>query len=641
MPASRTLRPLAPLPFLLLSVPAIAQDGAMRLDPVSVTATRTEHTASEAPATVTIINADEIAAKGAADLQEAVRSTPGISLLGQQVGGRKTFSIRGTDNRHTLVLIDGRRISATDDVIGHSDYQYGWIPMGQVERIEVVRGPMSALYGSEAMGGVVNIITKKTGKIWTAQGTVRGDLNPDAGGDGRQVAVSAGGPLGDKVSVGFSAEDFREAAVPLPGTPLLSELEGRSRRGGTLDLTFRPVEGHEVSVNLLESRETRWRGNQETSGARRYFTDSYDLDRSQRSVGYRGDWGVARSEIRYTETEFDVTNSRTLGIAPTRPQNLKDRILDGNVIVPVGERQVVTAGGEHRTETLRNAGLLGGEDSATHKALYLQDEIVLTDTVSVTLGGRRDVHQTFGAELSPRAYVVWKATPSLIVKGGYGEAFRAPTLKQISPNYVGAEGPHTFLGNANVRPETSRTWEIGFDWAGQGRSLAASIFRNDFDDLIDTRLVRVQGARRTYIYDNISHARIDGLEAAGRQELGAGFALSANYLYLHATNRDTGADLEGRPRHSGTLGLDWESGPWQSRLSAEYLGRQYLSGTAGPTRAPSYTLLHLTGSYQINENLRLRAGLNNIGDVRLADKSPLFPYAERGRTVYVAMNASF
>lgn len=614
----------------------------MRLDPVSVTATRSEHSAAEAPASVTVIDAKEIEAKGAADLQEAVRSTPGISFLGQQVGGRKTFSIRGADNRHTLVLIDGRRVAATDDVVGHSDFQYGWVPMSQVERIEVVRGPMSALYGSEAMGGVVNIITRKAGKAWSGQGTVRGDVNADPGGDGRQFAVSAGGPLGETFSLGFSAEDFRVADVPLRENPNLTELEGRKRRGGTVDLAFRPADGHEVSVNLLESRENRWRGNQETSGARRYFTDEYDLKRSQRSVGYRGDWGMARPEIHYTETEFDVTNSRTLNIAPTRPQNLKDKILDGNVAVPVGESHLVTVGGEHRKETLRNAGLRGGEDSATHKAAFVQDEITVTDTVSVTLGGRSDTHNMFGTELSPRAYVVWKATPSLIVKGGYGEAFRAPTLKQISPNYVGAEGPHTFLGNARVRPETSRSWEIGADWSQGGSSLAASLFRNDIDDLIDTRLVSVQGVRRTYIYDNIAHARIDGFEAAGRQELGSGFALSANYLYLYATNRDTGAELDGRPRHGGNLGLEWAQGPWQTRLTGEYIGRQYLTATTGGSqRAPSYALLHLSGSYRINDNLRLRAGLNNLTDVRLADKSPLFGYAEQGRTVYVSMNASF
>ncbi len=642
MLAPRNLSHLAPLPFvLLLAAPAAAQQTSVLLDPVSVTATRTEHSASEAPASVTVITPQEIEAKGATDLQEAVRATPGISLLGQQVGGRKTFSIRGTDNRHTLVLIDGRRVSATDDVIGHSDYQYGWIPMNQVERIEVVRGPMSALYGSEAMGGVVNIITKKAGKTWTGQGTVRGDVNFDKGGDGRQFAVSAGGPLGDKFSLGFSAEDFREAAVPLKENPFLTELEGRHRRGGTVDLAFRPFEGHEIFANLLESREERWRGNQESSGRRRYFTDEYELKRSQQSIGYRGEFGVVRPEIRYTQMEFDVTNNRTLGIAPTRPQNLKDRTLDGNVAFPLGESHLFTAGGEHRTETLRNAGLRGGKDSATHKALYLQDEITLTDTLSLTLGGRSDTHEIFGTELSPRAYVVWKATPSLIVKGGYGEAFRAPTLKQISPNYVGAEGPHSFLGNADVRPETSRSWEIGVDWSGQGRALAASLFRNDIDDLIDTRLIATQGTRRTYIYDNISHARIDGFEASGRQELGAGFALTANYLYLYATNRDTGAELEGRPRHSGNAGLEWASGPWQTRLAAEHIGRQYLATTTGTERAPSYTLWHLTGSYRINDNLSLRAGLNNIGDVRLAEKSPLFGYAEQGRTVYVAMNATF
>ena len=146
--------PLALAALLLATGAAQAQTETLALAPaqglpaVTVTATMTEQDARTAPASVTVISAEELAEKNAGDLLDAVRGAPGITLQGRQVGGRKTLALRGLEGKHTLTLIDGRRISASDDVIGHSDYQYGWLPMSAIERIEVIRGPMSALYGS-------------------------------------------------------------------------------------------------------------------------------------------------------------------------------------------------------------------------------------------------------------------------------------------------------------------------------------------------------------------------------------------------------------------------------------------------------------------------------------------------------------
>lgn len=612
------------------------------LNPITVTATRSEHAEADAPASVTVITAEEIRAKGAGDILEAVRGTPGITLSGRQVGGRKNIAIRGADDRHTLVLIDGRRISSTDDSIGHSDYQYGWVPMDQIERIEVVRGPMSALYGSEAVGGVVNIITKNAGAEWHGGASIRGSLTSGDGGDGQQVSTSIRGPVGGGLSLGITAENLRQTAVPLAENPKLSEIEGRERTGGSLDLSYKPVEEHEIFANLTRTRETRWRGNQESSGARRYYRDEYDIHRSQKSVGYRGKWDEVRPEIRYTRAEFDVTSARSSGVAPTRPQGLQDDVADGSLTFPIGSRNLFVVGGEYRTESMENAGLRNGKDEAVHQGAFIQDEIQVLDDVSLTLGLRRDNHEIFGTEYSPRAYAVWKVTPSLTLKGGYGEAFRAPTLKQISPNYVGAEGPHTFLGNANVKPETSRSFELGVDWRREGSAYTATVYRNEIDNLIDTRLVSVVGPRRTYLYDNISQARIDGVELSARQSLGAGFTATASANFMEATNRETGHSLEGRPQITFTPGVEWADGPWTAGASAEYTGTQRLTGATGlQEAAPAYTLWHLNGGYQITDNAALRAGLRNVTDVRLAEKSDLFGYAELGRTAYLGLDLSF
>jgi outer membrane receptor for ferrienterochelin and colicins len=232
-------------------------------------------------------------------------------------------------------------------------------------------------------------------------------------------------------------------------------------------------------------------------------------------------------------------------------------------------------------------------------------------------------------------------TPSLTIKGGYGKAFRAPTLKQISPNYVGAEGPHTFYGNGAIEPETSESYEIGIEWNRPEHSLHAALFRNDVTDLIDVRLQSIQGIRRFYIYDNISAARIDGVELTGEKHFDNGVSVNANYLYLHASNRTAGTRLNGTPSHGANVSLDWAGGPWQTSLRAEYIGHQYLEGTAGAARAPDYVLAHWSGAYQWTDNVRVRFGVDNIGDQRLRDKSALFGYVEPGRTIYSALYVSF
>ena len=613
------------------------------LNPLVVTASRSEHSLADAPASVSVITAEQIKARGAGNLLEALRGVPGLSLNGRQVGGRKTLSIRGAEDRHTLVLIDGRRISSTDDTIGHSDYQYGWVAMEQIERIEVVRGPMSALYGSEAVGGVINIITRKGGQQWHGGASVRGELGEGPAGDGHQMSASASGPLGEWFDLALGVEDRRRAPTPRPENKATSDIEGQDRQSGNLRLGFTPGEGQRLQLDLLRSEETRRRHEQNTRlPARPYYLDTYDLQRRQDALTWQADWSLLRSELRYSEAEFEVNNKRSNNIAPTRPQRLEDRVWDGNLAFALGDSHSLTLGAERREEFLENAGLTGGSDSALHKALYVQDEIALADDWALTLGTRLDHHAIFGSESSPRAYLVWRASPELTIKGGYGEAFRAPTLKQISPNYVGAEGPHTFLGNADIQPETSRSWEIGADWRDEQSAYTATLFRSEIKDLIYYNLLRRVGPRSIYQYDNISEARIDGLEVALRRALGGGFSLASSMTWLDARDRDSDDKLTGRPEFSATPSLAWQQGAWGAELEWQYIGQQTLQNAAGQLkRAPAYSLVNLSGSYRVDEHLTLRAGLNNAGDLRLEDKSELFGYVEDGRTLWLGLEASF
>lgn len=554
------------------------------------------------------------------------------------------MSIRGAEDRHTLVLIDGRRISSTDDTIGHSDYQYGWVGIEQIERIEVVRGPMSALYGSEAIGGVINIITRQAQREWSGGVTLRGDVGEGDTGNGHRLAARASGPLAERLNVAVAVEEVRRESTPWEQDRRVSEMEGQDRQTGSLAISYRPFEGQTLKLDLLRSDETRDRDQQYAYYTRPIYLDTYELERRQNSMAWNADWGDLQSQLRFTRSEFDVTNKRTQNLAPTRPQSIRDDVWDGSLNVHIGEDHALTVGGEHRDERLENAGLIGGSDSATHQAVFIQDEIALATDWALTLGARLDDHEIFGRETSPRAWLVWRATPELTFKAGYGEAFRAPTLKQISPNYVGAEGPHTFLGNADIKPETSRSFELGVDWHDERGAYTANVYRNEIDDLIYYRRLRTEPGippRTIYQYDNIEQARIEGLELTGRRELGYGIALGATVNWMDPRDARTEAKLNGRPEFTATPSLEWTMARWNALVQWEYIGKQYLEGSNGQERAPSYSIVNASLGYRLQDNLTLRGGVLNIGDVRLEDKSELFSYAEQGRTGWLAVEAGF
>lgn len=616
---------------------------AAALPAVTVTATLTEQDARTAPASVTVINREELAARNASDLLDAVRGAPGLTLSPRQVGGRKTLALRGLEGKHTLTLIDGRRISATDDVVGHSDYQYGWLPMSAVERIEIIRGPMSALYGSEALGGVINLITRQPKDRWIGSVGVSAST-PTRSSEGEPTgttSVFAAGPVGERLSLRVNAELAHSAPVADRQSPLLSEIEGSHAKNGGLAARY--------ALTPEQTLEAGWSGGKEqrvydtSSTSKGVYRSTYDIDRSQAHVGWEGQFDNWRGKLRAYRSEIDIANRASNGATPTRPQNMVDDVLDGHASFALGAHKV-TVGGEWRRETLENAGLKNGVDDAAHKALFAQDEIALTDTLMLTAGLRADHHALFGSEVSPRAYLVWEPTPALVVKGGFGHAFKAPTLKQISPNYVGAEGPHTFAGNGNIQPESSNSFEVGADWqVAPAWSLRATVFNTEVKDLITYRLLRQEGVRRFYQYDNVDAARIQGLEAGMTWDMTRQLAWSNDLTLLHTRDKSTGKKLADRPSSSLTSRLEWKGQEgWSARLTGEFTGSQ--TGTDGAA-LPAYALWSASVGKQFaldaHRKLVLRAGLENIGNVNLAEKSESFGYAERARRVFVTARVDF
>jgi outer membrane receptor for ferrienterochelin and colicins len=640
-PFARTARSAVAVAVGMLAAAAAAQGEAPAPDTVVVTATRYPVSWVDAPAAISVIPRREIEARGADDVLDAIRGVPGLSLQGRGIGGRKVISIRGMDSKQTLFLVDGKRVSASDGVMGHSDYQYDWIPMADVERIEVVRGPLSALYGSEAMGGVVNVITRRpSAERWGGSAAVEGMwAEHDRGGDGYRLGARAGGPLAEGWILDAGAAQSRQGAVASSVDPQIDDLEGRDKRDGWVGLGWTPAAGHDLGVEWREGREERWATAQERGGRKRYYETVNDIERRLASADWRARWGGAwdvETLVRAYASSAEVVNERTNGVTPNPTQRITDDVLDGQVIWTL-PGQTWAAGFEARNESLEDPGLPGGESMAQHRSVFAQDEIVFAERWNATLGLRWDHHDLYGAQWSPRAYLVYAIGDGWSAKGGYGHGFKAPNLKQIVPGER-REGPNVFLGNPDLEPETSDSFEIGIGRAKDGQELQLIVFDNRVDDLISVELLAPGPVPGTglYTYENIDRAHLRGVEAALAQPFGAGFTARLSYTYLDAEDGD-GNRLERRPRHSASAGLEWTRGSWSASLRTDYTADQVQGGET----LPDLTLWYASATVELRPGIDLVAGIDNLTDVDLADRSPLYSYAEPPRTLRLALRASF
>ncbi len=634
--------PLSPCLLALTSWTAQAQVSTVpsALPQVVVSATRHAIALADAPAAITVINAESVAERGSDNLLAVLRTEPSVSSFGRPIGGRKALSLRGMDPRHTLILVDGQRIAASDGLVGSSDFQLDWTGAVDIARVEVVRGPMSVLYGAEALGGVINVITQPLPDAW--EGRVLLDAREgEGGGTGHRAALALRGALAQGWRMGLSLADGRRSATPTEADARITAVEGRHPREAALRLSWLPSLGHEVNLDLRRSDENRWLDARERSGLRRYHQSLHDLERRQVGLSWNATWEGERgleTLLRAYGSRLAVSNLKTNGVASLRPNTLRDGVVEGQAGLRLGEFSRLTTGFEWRDETLDNAGLPGGTAQATHRALYLQDEWQVTRQLALTAGLRADHHERFGGELSPRAYAVWKLSADWSLKGGLGHGFKAPTLKQIDPAYREDEGPHTYIGRADLRPEVNDSAELGLAWDTQAWGASAMVFRNRVSHLIVPKLIGGTAARGVYEFQNIEQARLQGMETSLGWRQGA-WSVQANATWLSARDGQ-GVWLEKRAARTLGLRADVRGLAGSLGLAVEHqAGLRLASAVLGqpPQAVRSLTFVHLHAKVPVNKDLALRLGLDNATDLRLAERSTLFTYEDLPRTLRLSL----
>ncbi|WP_312735413.1 TonB-dependent receptor domain-containing protein [Brevundimonas sp.] len=654
------------------------------LGEVVVTAAGFEQRINQAPASISVLPRAEIEETRAVSIAEILNTVEGVDT-GAAVGksGGQTINIRGMGSDYTLILIDGRRQNTAGSVTpnGFGETATSFLPpVSAIERVEVVRGPVSTLYGSDAMGGVVNIITRKIGDRWvgaaTAHYTVQGDdeFGPIRGGD----LYLAGPLIKDRVGLSLRAsrsereqsrltfQDVSGAEAPVTGFGRSATANRIWSAGARLAFDLHPDHDLWIDADVARQWYDNSKGQMGTATTAGGYDKFLEFNRDQFAVAHN--WrlpsGVLESNysVGRTETKGRIIPNGVAGAGGPRNLESENRILDSKLFSQWGAH-TFTIGGQH-WEAEMTDGVVSGAFRHTQWAVFAEDEWRFTDALALTVGARHDDHSTFGAHFSPRAYLVWNPSEVWTVKGGVSQGFKTPRLEQLALgiNGFGAQGRLPLLGSPGLKPETSTSTEFAVLYDDHDRLRAGlTLFHNQFDDKIATGvpianclfgLTAAQysagGYNTSGCYDvgfytpyistvasfgqsvNIDEAVTQGIEATARYRFAEAWTIQGNYTFTDSEQKSgaaAGAPLTDTPRHMVNGQLRWRATDRMNLwLRGEYRSERYRGAGAVQDALGdygAYSLFHLGGAYRVDDHLTIHAAVYNLFD---KDFVSLLPY---------------
>lgn len=617
---------------------------------VVITATMTEQSRLASPAFTTVLTAEDIAKSPVNSLPDLLRDTVGVTN-NSDLNGRDEIQIRGLDGSYTLILVNGKRVSSSGALWRGSDFDLGTVPLGSIERVEIVRGPMSALYGSDAIGGVVNIITKRPTKAWSGQ--LSSDYRVVTAGDqGDQwrLNATAAGALSDAAALTVSGEIYdrkpwyQHSADDPTEAPALQA----KRSVNLLSTLALQLDGrHSLDIDLGYNHDKRPYGldgyvyypawNYES-----YSYSAQQIERTSLALTHNGSWSWGRtftslkherSHIDDYDSDYDDPQQRDYREINTYLRSFGVVRLDAHAL---------TAGVDVRSQQIRDAAtyLDTGKISTRQAALFAQDELKLGERWQLTLGGRLDHHPDFGSHFSPKAYLNYFVSDGIVVKGGASTAFKAPEAYQLSQEYrvISCGGSCYLSGNPALTPEKDTSFELGVELLQPQWNLSAVLFHNKVRDMIVAVYDASVPSRQ---WQNIAQAKTQGLELDGSAALGRALTLKGNLTLLKTSYTDasgTTVKLENRPERKASLGLDWRLDErFSFSLGVHHVGKQYYE----EQDLPAYTRADLGAAARFGKALTVRAGIKNLSDVNLKDKNEHFIANELGRNIYLSAAYTF
>ncbi len=598
----------------------------VHVESMVVTATRTQEPLKDVPILTEVISRQDIEMSGAITVIDALQDLAGIEFSPDQHGAN--ILMNGLGPRYVLFLLDGERIAG--EVRGNIDFSR--LNTACIERIEVVKGATSSLYGSNAIGGVVNIITRgvrspveidvrshfsdfRESVLEAALGLKRNRLSSRT----HIVRKKSDGYDLDPTTARYTVEAYDDVSLgqkfTVPATDRLILTVGANYyEHERLDAT------REVTGKYRKSYSRSY------SGVAEYrLTDSHQLNASWHADNYETRDVLERLQDKErTIYEHDRHTGRLAASLSWR------------------DRYKLILGGEYDHERLFSTRIEGEQRTADDWILYAQEDITLGDSWNLVAGLRLDNHSAYGTHLSPKISGMFQLWP-FNFRATYGTGFRAPTLKEIYLDWDhGGAGPYVY-GNSDLAPETARQGSLSAELLGSRFSGSVSVFRNDLKDMID--VTQSINEPNTYFYENVDEALTQGIEAQAKIALVCGLGLSCGYVYLDTEDKTTGLELYGRPRNKATVRLDYANRSLGLNISlrTRIVGKKLIGADVDQTSGESieyhqdaYDLWDLIINQDIFDYTTATIGVDNL--FNQMDRQYL---QTPGRTFYGAMRVRY
>ncbi|NUF26935.1 outer membrane receptor for ferrienterochelin and colicins [Gilliamella bombicola] len=641
--------------LLSLSSAAIAASNT-DTDTMVVTASGFSQQVKEAPATISVITPKEIENKPYRDVTDALKDIPGVTVTG---GGDSTdISIRGMDAKYTMILIDGKKVSTreTRPNSDNSGFEQGWLPpLTAIERIEVVRGPMSSLYGSDAMGGVINIITKKVSDKW--HGGVRlesvipyrsAEKNTYTG------SFSTLGPLIDDIL----------------GIQLYGQYSKRNEDkflNGHAEQKLRSING-KVSLNATDTQKFdldfgRALQNSKSTGGKTRPLSRGDFLRDNRRNSFAVTHNGLFDDISTTSfVAYEGNNN------PERKMKIRNTDVDTRATLPFSIN-MLTIGGKYNYQELHDKGNQLNKSITKidrwNYALFAEDELRLLESWSLTLGLRYNKDENYGSNWNPRVYSVWNIDDNFTLKGGYSTGFATPQLRQVVSDWgqvtggAGTGNKGMIMGNPDLKPEKSNNFEIGVGYTNDyGVDASATAFYTKYKDKIQSYyicqgparrgLCKIDGYQERFDFvqgrENVGKADLKGLELSFKTPLFTDFLLSSNYSWTKTEQKSgqyKGRALNRTPKQKFNTQLDWyATQQWDLWAKMAYYGMESSNNRNGTKiEYPGYTFWDVGASYQVHKQAKIYAGVYNLFDKDVSNED--FGKTLEGRRYFVGTEINF
>lgn len=686
---------------------------------------------------VSRISKDDIDKRPAAnDISEFVRTMPGVNLTGNtatgQRGNKRQIDLRGMGPENTLILIDGKpvnsrqseRISMRGERNTRGDSN--WVPVEEIESITVLRGPAATRYGSGAMGGVVNIVTKKVSKEFKGQVNLYANQPQDnKEGATRRIGFNLSGPiiqdtLGFRIYGNLNKTDADAADINAGhGNDSAAGVEGVRNKdiAGRLQWKISPAQ-----TLILDSSYSRqgniYNGDTQNSNPRSALVNSLADSKAETARLYRSayslthdgawEWGDTKNVISYERT---VNSHLPEGLAggpegsytgldfvQSRLKNLRFSS-EANIPFKLGVDNVLTVGAEFtdsklddpasNTQGFKDQGKTdafngisatrGSKASQRNWAAYVEDNISLTDKTHLIPAIRFDHNSDSGRNWSPALNFSHQIGENWLVKGGIARAYKAPNLYQTNPDFIlytrgqgcPLNAPNSvrcyYMGNGNLKPETSINKEIGLEFNKNGWQASATYFHNAYRNkiVIGDQLIATSNIGNWLLqWENTPKATISGIEGNLVIPLHDTLKWSNNFTYMHKSEDYQGNPLSLVPKHTINSTLSWTPNErFDANLTFTHYGRTKprsvavnrleqngnpragvaaLSSEHSQTQVGSYGIWGINAGYNWNKRVAVRGGISNLFDKKLyRTTAGAQTYNEHGRAFYGSLKVSF